>query len=1066
MADSPMPKLVRFGPFELDLATADLHRAGRKVRLPEQQFQVLEMLLRSKGELVTREEIRKRLWPNDTMVEFDASINSAIKKLRATLEDSADAPRFIETVARRGYRILVEVQFPEAAPQAHSFQKNLDGSRVGQRVCHYRVLTLLGGGGMGMVYKAEDLKLNRPVALKFLPDELGTDSVTLQRFEREARTASSLNHPNICTIYGVEEHGTQPFIVMELLEGETLRELISRCGAGDETSPHVPLGQLLQIGVQIADGLDAAHQRAIIHRDIKPANIFVTTRGQVKILDFGLAKIAVTKTDVSHEFHEEDPNVSNERAARREFSMEHTLSRTGIGMGTVGYMSPEQVRGERLDARTDLFSFGLILFEMATGQRGFSGDSAEFVQDAILNRALPPVRDLSPELPPKFEEIIRKALEKDRDSRYQSAAEMLAELKSALNQIPPALPPIVGRDQEKNPQQRFQSTSDSAFALTTSPESRSPTASNNDRMPHLRPTWSWVVIAGVGLLLAAPVAWLLTHPRSRSATPTFTRLTDQPGPELYPSLSPDGKSLVYQSRASGKWDIYFQRVGGKNPINLTKDSADENMQPAFSPDGEHVAFRSERDGGGIFLMGATGEDVRRLTSFCYNPSWAPDGKEIVCSTGWFKGVEETTTSLNGRLFWVNISTGESRPIPGRIEDARQPSWSPNGYRIAYWGRQHGAQRDIWTVAANGGDPVPVTNDSYMDWNPVWSPDGRYLYFSSDRGGSMNLWRVRIDERTGEILASPEPITMPSEWSGYISFNRDGLHMAYVQQTRTSSIYRGAFDPVRERVVGQPVPLTQGTKQYWGPDVSPDGQWVTFSSRQEPEDLYLVKTDGTGLRQLTDDTYLKREPRWSPDGKRIAFFSNRTGKWQIWAIRPDGSNLEQLTNAAEGADGPVWSPDGTRLFCFTPTGRPFVFELSKSWNVPSYRELPRESQTGGTLWAWSWSADGRRLVGPLLSPEDGSSLGITAYSVDSDKYERLIPYGTGGHWLGDSRRVLFVHQDKLFLIDSQSRKLHEVLSVMPNAINQQFGFSRKGLIVFALDATQADIWQMNLGGADH
>src|SRR5579862_8672437 len=288
MADSPMPKLVRFGPFELDLATADLHRAGRKVRLPEQQFQVLEMLLRSKGELVTREEIRKRLWPNDTMVEFDASINSAIKKLRATLEDSADAPRFIETVARRGYRILVEVHFPEASPATDAVRKGGDGCLAGQRVSHYRVLTLLGGGGMGLVYKAEDLKLNRPVALKFLPEELGTDHITLQRFEREARTASSLNHPNICTIHGVEEHGTQPFIVMELLEGETLRELISRYAFSKNGSSYLPLQQVLEIGIQIADGLDVAHQKGIIHRDIKPANIFVTTRGQIKILDFGL----------------------------------------------------------------------------------------------------------------------------------------------------------------------------------------------------------------------------------------------------------------------------------------------------------------------------------------------------------------------------------------------------------------------------------------------------------------------------------------------------------------------------------------------------------------------------------------------------------------------------------------------------------------------------------------------------------------------------------------------------------------------------------------------------------
>ena len=436
-----MPTLVRFGPFELDVSTADLHLNGRKIRLPEQQFQILEMLLRGQGNLVSREEIRKRLWPNNTIVEFDRSTNAAIKKLRAALDDSADAPRFIETVARRGYRILVEVHFPEASPATDVVRKTGDGYLVGQRVSHYRVLTLLGGGGMGLVYRAEDLKLNRPVALKFLPEELGTDPIALQRFGREARTASSLNHPNICTIYGVEEHRTQPFIVMELLEGETLRELISRYAFSSSDSSYLPLEQLLEIGIQIADGLDAAHQKGIIHRDIKPANIFVTTRGQIKILDFGLAKLAMTETDLPSVPPEEDQNISSRSAFRRESAIEHSLSRTGIAMGTAGYMSPEQVRGEKLDSRTDLFSFGLIHFEMATGRRAFSGDTAAIVHDAILHRTIPPpARELKPQSPVRLQEIIRKALEKDLATRYQTAAEMLAELKSTLKAIQAAPP--------------------------------------------------------------------------------------------------------------------------------------------------------------------------------------------------------------------------------------------------------------------------------------------------------------------------------------------------------------------------------------------------------------------------------------------------------------------------------------------------------------------------------------------------------------------------------------------------------------------------------------------------
>src|SRR5450631_689028 len=436
MADTRPPEIVRFGPFELDLATADLHRNGRKTRLPEQQFQILEMLLRREGKLVSREEIRKRLWPNDTVVEFDRSINAVIKKLRSALGDSAEERRFIETVARRGYRILVDVQFPETAQFAEPARKVVDNFLIGQKVTHYRVLSLLGGGGMGLVYKAEDLKLNRLVALKFLPEEMATDPLTLQRFDREARAASSLNHPNICTIYGVEEHGALPFIVMELLEGESLRELISRFSSFDgESGRELPLEKMLEIAIQIAEGLDAAHQKGIVHRDIKPANIFVTTRKQVKILDFGLAKIAIGETyPPSDHSIERGPNPSLVTPGQHSWE-EHTLSLTGIAMGTAAYMSPEQVRGEQLDSRTDLFSFGLILFEMATAQRAFGGESAAVVQDAILHRDLPPVRELNPKLPVQLEVIIERALKKDREQRYRSASEIRIELEACAHSI-------------------------------------------------------------------------------------------------------------------------------------------------------------------------------------------------------------------------------------------------------------------------------------------------------------------------------------------------------------------------------------------------------------------------------------------------------------------------------------------------------------------------------------------------------------------------------------------------------------------------------------------------------
>jgi len=434
-------RFVRFEGFELDLRAGELCRQGSSpTPLSDQPFQILAMLLERPGDVVTREEIRQRLWPNGTVVEFEHSISAAMNRLRQALGDSPENPRYIETLARRGYRWKAEVQWVEApregaAPDPKEKPSpTTNGNLTGKKVSRFRVLEVLGGGGMGVVYKAEDLRLGRQVALKFLPEELASDPKAVERFEREARSASALSHPNICTIYEVGEHEGQPFIVMELLQGQTLRELIS----ASLTNPlSLPLPKLLDLAEQIAKGLDAAHCKGIVHRDIKPANIFVTTEGQAKILDFGLAKpVAALTSEVSLE-----PEVRTVQEHSQPIMPKGgsdpglLLSRTGVAMGTAGYMSPEQIRGEKLDARTDLFSFGLVLYEMGTGQRGFSGETAPTLRDAILKMTPRRARDLNPELPAKLEEIIGRALEKDRELRYQSAGEMGADLKSLREPI-------------------------------------------------------------------------------------------------------------------------------------------------------------------------------------------------------------------------------------------------------------------------------------------------------------------------------------------------------------------------------------------------------------------------------------------------------------------------------------------------------------------------------------------------------------------------------------------------------------------------------------------------------
>src|SRR5262249_53048486 len=364
---------------------------------------------------------------------------TVIKTLRRALGDSAEAPQYIETLARRGYRLRVATEWLHtvvenvAQPSSMPAASAAIGSLIGTKVSHYRVLGVIGGGGMGMVYRAEDLKLGRPVALKFLPEDLVSEAIALKRLKREAQTASALNNPNMCTFYEIEEHEGQPFIAMELLEGDTLRGRLAEAEAKG-----IPTNEILEIAVQICAGLEVAHEKGIVHRDIKPANIFLTKQGRVKILDFGLAKVA------------DGPETTDPASSKKEMALganEHPdaavetadlgLTRTGMTAGTAGYMSPEQIRREKLDGRSDLFSLGMVLYEMATGKRPFEGETAAAIQNAIMHGTPQPLRQVSP-IASFLDPVIAKVLEKDRERRYQSAGEIRAELERARREMQPS----------------------------------------------------------------------------------------------------------------------------------------------------------------------------------------------------------------------------------------------------------------------------------------------------------------------------------------------------------------------------------------------------------------------------------------------------------------------------------------------------------------------------------------------------------------------------------------------------------------------------------------------------
>jgi eukaryotic-like serine/threonine-protein kinase len=572
-------------------------------------------------------------------------------------------------------------------------------------------------------------------------------------------------------------------------------------------------------------------------------------------------------------------------------------------------------------------------------------------------------------------------------------------------------------------------------------------------------------LAVAALVVAASAAYFVLRPRSQPADPvkdiSFTQLTGQVGREIFPSLAADGKSLAYTARGAGNWDIYLQRSGGAHPINLTKDCSADDTQPAFSPDGERIAFRSERNGGGIFVMGAAGQSVRRLSDFGFNPAWSPDGKEIVFGAGvaWDPA---SRIALDSQLWVVNVFTGAKRRLtnPSVVPDAVQPNWSPHGHRIAYWA-VHGGQRDIWTVAADGTHPVAVTQDAPLDWSPVWSPDGSRLYFASDRAGSMNLWRVGVDEKSGRVLGGLEAITTPSPYTGPISISRDG-RIAYVQHLTTGNIQTVGFDPAKGRITSQPRWITQGSRQARNPDLSPDGEWLAFHDEGKQEHIFVVKTDGTGLRQLTNEVHKDRYPHWSPDGRRISFLSNHGGQYDIWLIDPNGGALQRLTyTSAPAVYFPVWSPDGKRLVHTTPDNA-LVMEIAKSSNEQSPRPAVVRPEFGARFYPWSWSPDGRKLAGALLKPDGMSVLGLGIYSLETQRLRRLPEFKYNPVWLGDSRRLLLQdHRGKLYLADGESSNSREILSVAPHSITGAALSRDNRRIYFSVLVSEADIWLATL-----
>jgi serine/threonine protein kinase/Tol biopolymer transport system component/DNA-binding winged helix-turn-helix (wHTH) protein len=910
----PSKGVVRFDGFELDVRTAELRSPeGRTVRLSEQPLRILTALLEHPGDLVLREDLRKRLWPNDTVVEFEHSINAAVNRLRQVLGDSADNPKFIETLARRGYRWKTQVQWvTQVAVPAPPEPR--DGNLIGKRISHYRVLEVLGGGGMGVVYKAEDIKLGRRVALKFLPEELAGDTAALQRFEREARAASALNHSNICTIHAVEEHEGQPFLVMELLEGQTLREIIENKSG---STADVQLQPLLDIAIQVASGLEAAHQKGIIHRDIKPANIFLTTHGQVKILDFGLAKVGMIGDP--GDFLKMDVNDSHPTSSQQVPSIDDALSRAGTAMGTAAYMSPEQVRGEKLDARTDLFSFGLILYEMATGRRAFGGDSVTTLHNAILNSIPIPAHQVNPKLVPKLEEIIEMALKKDRDERYQSALEMRLVLEACVR----------------------------TNAVTESSALSKPQTGGQveGTRQAVEVGWRFLrwLLPGVALAGATAVAvWYVLRPVPPPRITDFQRITFDGAPKTL--LGIDGSRLyfhVFQETGIRQMAVP-SGVSEPIPIDLP------NVQLlGISPDRSSMlvglAPRDNEPEVPISIVRTAGGAVRHLADGV-SAAWSPDGGSVIYSTadGNINLIRRDGTG-NHRL--ASISTGT-------VVDLR---WSPDGTTIRFR-----LNNRLWQMSSKGVAPHEVLDDwpsSEFLCCGWWTPDGKLFVFqgteTKNDDQTNQIWA--LDERR-RLFRRPraeivELTSGPIQWWTTPVPSEDGKKIFAIGGNNRMELVR--FDSKLQRLE----PYLAGISAQFV-NFSKDGKSIAFVSVRDFT-LWKANRDGGNPVQLCGPSVTAVQPRWSPDGSQILFTSVLNDHHAAYVVSSSGGSAQPLLpEDAGGQDDPDWSPDGRKIV-LARNGRDGHPSIIQILDVASHK-ITKLAGSDGFHFP-RWSPDGRLIV---------------------------------------------------------------------------------------------------------